>query len=359
MATIVRGKNPRKRYTVRYRADGRQRERSFATLADARDFRAKVEYQVREQTFADPRLGMIPWTGYAEQVVSALAVADGTRKLYLGMLRTWLAPWAGRRTLRQVTGDRAGAQELLNVTMAALSYNRRGIARALLLAVADEAVRQGKLNAHRLGGIQLTRSDEIRERHDFVFPSHDKIAALAAALDGYGLAVWLMRGCGLRIREALAVHREDFREAGAVLRVSGQAAEDGSRKVPLKHRKAGEYRDVPVPAYLWTKVQNLPPGPVLPGTGGRPYQTYDTVAKRFKARATALGIPAGFTPHSLRHAFVSALLARGVPITDVAHWLGHQTIEITFRIYGHLVPSAAGRARAALDAEYADWQAAA
>jgi integrase len=77
--------------------------------------------------------------------------------------------------------------------------------------------------------------------------------------------------------------------------------------------------------------------------------------KSFTRAARLVGITEGFTPHSLRHVFASALLARGVPITDVAEWLGHRSIEVTYRIYGHLVPSAWGRAREALDAEYQAW----
>ena len=42
-----------------------------------------------------------------------------------------------------------------------------------------------------------------------------------------------------------------------------------------------------------------------------------------------------FSPHSLWHAFISALLSRGVPITDVASWLGHRNINVTYAIYGH------------------------
>ena len=56
-----------------------------------------------------------------------------------------------------------------------------------------------------------------------------------------------------------------------------------------------------------------------------------------------------------RHAFASAMLGKGVPITDVAHWLGHRDVRVTYRIYGHLVPSAAARAIAVLDEEYAEW----
>lgn len=75
----------------------------------------------------------------------------------------------------------------------------------------------------------------------------------------------------------------------------------------------------------------------------------------FKRQAGKAGIPAGFTPHSLRHAFVSALVGRGVPITDVAQWVGRKDINVTYAIYGHLVPNAADRAVSVLDAEYAEW----
>jgi hypothetical protein len=42
-------------------------------------------------------------------------------------------------------------------------------------------------------------------------------------------------------------------------------------------------------------------------------------------------------------------LAEGIPITEVSRWLGHNSIEVTHQIYGHLVPSSFDRARTALD----------
>lgn len=161
----------------------------------------------------------------------------------------------------------------------------------------------------------------------------------------------------LRIEEALAVRKSCFREGGTVLRVFEQASRDGKRTRPLKHRKAGEYRDIPVPAYLWAMAKDLPDGYLFRENGLFP--TYSSYRHGFKAHARKAGIPPAFSPHSLRHAFVSALLARGVPITDVAKWLGHRNINVTYSIYGHLVPSSLGRAVNVLNAEYAEWSAAA
>ena len=158
--------------------------------------------------------------------------------------------------------------------------------------------------------------------------------------------------------QALAVHREDFLSP-RTLRITGQASRDGRKKLPLKHRKAGEYRDVPVPAWLWVKVRDIPEGPLFAGKDDRAYKSYETVRKAFKSAAKREGIPQGFRPHSLRHAFASTLLSRGVPITDVARWLGHKDINETYLTYSHFMPEAEDRAVSTLDAEYAEWSKAA
>ena len=235
-----------------------------------------------------------------------------------------------------------------------LSITRRRQARTVITGTLDEAVKAGKLARHNLHDIDVKDEGPKNGRADFVFPSYQQIAYLA---DDIGIAVWLMRGCGLRICEALGVHKEEFTDGGRNLRLAGQTSRDGRGKVPLKHCKAGEYRDVPVPWWLWEKVTDLPGGPLCPGNGDRRYAIYETVRREFQAAAKRAQIPAGFRPHSLRHAFASVMLARGIPITDVAQWLGHKDINETYRTYGHLVPNAAGRAVVALDAEYAEWSA--
>ncbi len=56
------------------------------------------------------------------------------------------------------------------------------------------------------------------------------------------------------------MQKSSFRDGGKVLRVFEQATRNGKNTVPLKHRKAGEYRDIPVPSYLWEMVKDLPDG---------------------------------------------------------------------------------------------------
>jgi integrase len=354
-------------WTLRYWADGKQRELSFKDevrngrtvygsgrkLAQDAQLKLTVDKRAGDKTFADyTTAGKANFGAAAEAFIARLQVNDRSRDSYLSTYNKHVKPVFGGRTLAQVANDRDAVLDLLTVSMAGLSVSPRRQARMVIEGTLDEAVKAGKLREHRVGGIELSDNGAKHDRTDFVFPSHAQVSAVAGAA---GICVWLMRGCGLRIEEALAVKKADFREHGTILRVACQATRDGSETAPLKKRKFGEYRDVPVPTWLWAIVRDLPDGQLTPGNGERTFQLYGTVYERFTIAARNAGIPAGFTPHSLRHAFASAMLSKGVPITDVAHWLGHRDVRVTFRIYGHLVPSAAARAIAVLDEEYAEW----
>lgn len=352
MSVIIKGKNPRKPHTVRYWVDGRQRERSFATVKEARDFKIKTDHDVRAQIFVDDKLGRENFGEAARAWLAGLARSEQTKLAYGNVLKVYVLPAFGSKTIQQVASDRQGVAELLTTTMAHLSRTRRGKALYIITSVLDEAVKSGKIPNHRMAGIELAEGGSRNDHADFVFPSHSQLVCLAEGLNGHGLTIWLMRGCGLRIAEALAVKKSDFRDDGKTLRVSEQVIRSG-KIAPLKARKAGEFRDIPVPSYLWAMVKHLRDGYLFDRNGK--FITYGSYLETFKRHAGKAGISGAFTPHSLRHAFVSALLTRGVAITDVAQWLGHRDISITFATYGHLVPSAAAKAVGVLDAEYQDW----
>jgi integrase len=354
MSVIIRGKNPRKPHTVRYWVDGRQRERSFATAREAQDFKIKTDHDARAQIFVDDKLGREDFGAAVDAWIDRHAVGESTKAGYRVTARRWVKPTFAGRTIAQVASDRDRVADLLAKDMGHLSITRRRQARTIITGTIDEAVRAGKLTKHNLSDIDIKDTGRATERTDFVFPAHQQIRQVAGAS---GIAVWLMRGCGLRIEEALGVHREDFLSA-RILRLIGQASRDGRKKVPLKHRKRGEYRDVVVPGWLWEMVSDLPGGPLCPGND-RPYAMYETVRRQIQGAARSAGIPAGFRPHSLRHAFASALLSRGVPITDVARWMGHKDIRETYVTYSHFMPEAEDRGVAVLEAEYAEWSAAA
>ena len=364
-------------WTLRYWVNGKQLEKSFKDEIRngrvsygsgrklAQDFQLKLTVDKRSGDItlgSHGRTGRQNFAEAAEAFIARLPIGDGSKYHYLSVYRKHVKPVFGDMTLAQVANDRDGVMELLLVTMKHLSNTPRQQARHVIVGTVEEAVKAGKLSKHRLDGIELADSGRY-SRKSFVFPTYEQVKFVADGgsnlgstrdVGGAGLCVWLMRGCGLRIQEALAVSKEDFIEDGTVLRVAWQASGDGTKREPLKHREAGEYRDVPVPSWLWEMVEDMPDGPLIPGSG-KLFQRYGTVYFRFMRATQVAGIADGFTPHSLRHAFASAMLARGVQITELAHFLGHRDINVTHQVYGHLLPSAARRAVAALDAEFAEW----
>src|ERR1700761_3665770 len=365
-------------WTLRYWVNGKQREKSFKDEIRngrvnygsgrklAQDFQLELTVDKRsgDVTFAQHgRTAKQNFGAAAESFISRLPIVDGSKDHYRSVYRKHVKPVFGDMTLAQVANDRDGVSDLLAVNMKHLSNTQRQQARHVIVGTVEEAVKAGKLSKHRLDGIDLAGTGRYSLK-SFVFPSYEQVRFVAdggmnpetkRVVGGAGLCVWLMRGCGLRIEEALAVSKEDFTEDGTVLRVAWQASGDGKKREPLKHRKAGEYRDVPVPSWLWKMVRDMPDGPLIPGNG-KLFQRYGTIYFRFMRAAEVAGIADGFTPHSLRHAYASAMLARGVQITELAHFLGHRDINVTHQVYGHLLPSAAKRAVAALNAEFAEWK---
>jgi integrase len=70
--------------------------------------------------------------------------------------------------------------------------------------------------------------------------------ALAVAGDDHALEIVMMAGCGLRNGEARAVTIHNM-VADDVYRVHEQIHSNTHRPAKLKHRKVGEFREVPLP----------------------------------------------------------------------------------------------------------------
>ena len=135
--------------------------------------------------------------------------------------------------------------------------------------------------------------------------------------------VTLLYGAGLRISEALSL------EWGAapfeqVLRVKG---------------KGGKFRDVPIVGAVNEAVERYqaicphcasPDSPLFFSKRGKPLSA--TLAQRSVQRLrNALGLPDSATPHALRHAFATHLLAAGGDLRSIQELLGHSSIAATQR----------------------------
>jgi hypothetical protein len=386
------------RWTVRYVVNGTQREKSFADEIDAQkrvrygtglkkaqDFQLELTRGKRAQgkTYVDPKAGAGLFGPACEAFImsGALDASADTRALYLSTYRANVRGLFAHRTLAQMTTQAAAEEvaELLNVTMAGRSITGRRNVRMIITGTMDAAVRAEKIGRHKLTGIRLAEGtrppvaaddDDDDEAGGFVCISDAQVRQLAEGtpvtggtgrnrtLTGVGIAAWLQRTMGLRIREALGVEKADFRtrkNGERYLRLRSQATRDGRGRVPLKHRREGEGRNVPVPDYVWNQVQAMPDGPLCPGVRGTRYMLYNTARVRFAAITAALDVD-GYTTHSLRHQFASECLEDGMNIMDLSAVLGHADPSITLRTYVHAMPDAEQRTRTMMNAR---WKAAA
>lgn len=163
-----------------------------------------------------------------------------------------------------------------------------------------------------------------------------EVEALLAAADRHGrssgllarAALELLYASGLRVSELLALPRSALASEAPMLLIRG---------------KGGRERMVPISAAARQAAQAMlaargRPHPFLfAGRGPRAPLTRQAFARLLKHVALAAGIdPARVSPHVLRHAFATHLLARGADLRSLQMLLGHADIATT-QIYTHVM----------------------
>ena len=131
----------------------------------------------------------------------------------------------------------------------------------------------------------------------------------------------LLYGAGLRVGEAVGLDAADVAPPLERLTVRG---------------KGGKQRIVPILTVVAEALERyraaapfeLAGGPFFRGEkGGR--LSARMVQRRVEVLRGALGLPDTATPHALRHAFASHLLARGADLRAIQELLGHASLSTT------------------------------
>jgi site-specific recombinase XerD len=176
-------------------------------------------------------------------------------------------------------------------------------------------------------------------RGPVAFLTEEEVTALVAAPDA---ATWIGRRdrtlllvatqTGLRNSELTGLRRQDVGlEAGAHIRCTGKGRK--TRATPLRPDVAAALAD-------WLAHQpGAPADPVFPSArGGRlSADALQRLVTRHAAtahRTCPSLLDKAVTPHTLRHAAAMALLQRGVDLSVIALWLGHESTETT-EVYLH------------------------
>lgn len=187
----------------------------------------------------------------------------------------------------------------------------------------------GRLDGPRIGRAlpRYLGEEEIRRLIDAV-GAHDGPARLRLAA-----IVELLYAAGLRVSELVALPLASVTRGQEWILVKGKGGKD--RIVPL-----GEPAREAVAAYIDVRDAHLPggrPSPWLfPSRGGSGHITRRRIGQLLDGLAVSAGLdPKRVSPHVLRHAFASHLLAGGADLRSLQTMLGHADISTT-EIYTHV-----------------------
>jgi len=144
--------------------------------------------------------------------------------------------------------------------------------------------------------------------------------------------VELLYATGLRVSELVSLPRAALRGDPRVLLVSGKGGRE--RLVPLSEPAMEAVR-----AYLRAEepCTESTPARLFPSRSGRGHLSERRFAQMLKELAMGAGLdPCRVSPHVLRHAFATHLLAHGADLRTVQQMLGHADISTT-QIYLHVL----------------------
>ncbi|WP_099251772.1 site-specific integrase [Mycobacterium sp. shizuoka-1] len=342
-------------YAVLYRLKGKQTSTSFDDFALAEKFcnlaskfgveNALSTLQV-EQTLATLTVGQ-----WVEHHINHLTGVDpNTITKYRTYLRNDIAEPLGSMPLAALTRDHIaqwikGMQQPNakgKVVSAKTITNKHGF----LAGALNTAVTAGHIPANPCTGMGMPRDDDEREK---VFLTSEQFALLHSKVTDYWKPmVEFMVASGARIGEVVALRPSDINlEAGTVrIRQSWKygGAERGYTLGTTKTRKSK--RTINVPKSVLARL-DLTNEFVFVNREGRPVRQHGfsarvwspAVEKAWPSRdkdGREYKNPLRPRVHDLRHTCASWMIQRGVPLPVIQEHLGHESIQTTIAVYGHL-----------------------
>jgi len=148
----------------------------------------------------------------------------------------------------------------------------------------------------------------------------------------------LLYATGMRVSELVALPASVLAQNGRFLVIRGKGNKE--RMVPLSHSAIRALQAYGAEMARNNAGQKTPPPEspwLFPSSGKAGYLPRQVFARDLKGLAARAGIRvAAISPHVLRHAFASHLLANGADLRAVQDLLGHSDISTT-QIYTHVL----------------------
>jgi integrase len=212
------------------------------------------------------------------------------------------------------------------------------------------AVRRGLIAMNPCSLLTNDDRPKRRERQQDHVWNDDEIAALIDAAEylarqpearyDYSPLIRTALVTGLRLGELLGLRWQDVDLQEGVLHVRQQFTRLGEygppktkaalRRIPLSHEMKKYLAELKLGSDF-----SADDDPVFASRNGKPLGHRNATRRGFEAAAAQAEIE-GVTFHSMRHAFASRMIHRGISSTVLAALMGHESSTITERRYIHL-----------------------
>ncbi|MFI7452337.1 tyrosine-type recombinase/integrase [Nonomuraea sp. NPDC049714] len=362
-----------KRWQVRWRDEaGTPQKLNFERLPDAESKAAQVKASLDRGDYVNPRAGQVTLKAYGQQWRDTLTCDPAT----LMQINTRLGKWVfGRKISDYPMATLAKSPSLMQAWIKEMQEGGlqpstlRGVVTWVSI-IFNAALDDGIVNRNPLL-VKSVRTPKVVDKQVVPWTLATVNAVAEGLPDRYSAMVYLGAGCAHRQGEVFAVAVDDVDFLQRVVHVRRQVRIINGKLV-FSLPKRDKVRSVPLPDAIGMRlsahIQRFPPVSVtLPWRtpDGAPHTAellFTTDSGNplnrngfnpwWRSARDAAGVPATRDNgmHVLRHTAASAWLAQGVDIRTVAEYLGHDDPGFTLRVYSHLMPNAADRARKAMNA---------
>lgn len=258
----------------------------------------------------------------AQQQVRASTLGDRRHTV-----ERWIVPQLGSYRVCELT---AGIVERVVsgwTTGANTTRKNLGILRSCL----EAARRAGLCEANAAKDV---RGPRAKRRTVTIYAPAELRAIIAAATEPRAAVFALLASTGLRLGESLGLNVEDYDATAGTVRVQRTYDARHGERAPKSDNSRRTIR-VPESARpaLACAIGTRTRGPLFACEDGTTRRRHQHVRAQWKRFSAALGF-AYRNPHQLRHSVGTALVAAGVPLGDVARYLG-DTVQVIVSTYLH------------------------
>lgn len=313
-------------YLVRYRdTAGKQRARTFRTLAEAKVFKGQVDQARRNGGIPSQRADKVTFAEYADTWVRSKKLSPSTIRRRNGILAKHLLPQIGHLKLSKI--QHSTLQSLVDewVDAGYSPYTVRNHVRQLA-PIFQRAIRDDLLVKNPALGLDLPK---IRQKHPRSLTADECVALIQSATEDYAPIIEVLISTGCRWGELANTNIADFDPKNHSLYVRQSKTDAGIRTIPLDRSDTNV-----ITKHLLATGRLGHPGdsPLFTSPDGKRLNYANFRSRVFVPACRRAGIT-GVTIHSLRRTHATMLVSSGQNAKAIQTRMGHASIQTTLTHY--------------------------